>query len=64
MGEQTIMGVPNENWPVRILFASEAYELYDVYAKTHVATKADPLRTFSGWLHDTGAQLIDGVEPC
>ena len=59
MGNQITTGVPNEGWPVRFLFADEAYELYEAYAKTHVATEADPLRTFSGWLYKQSIQLVD-----
>lgn len=59
VAEQTMTGVPTEGWPVQFLFYEEAYEQYKAYAKVHAATKADPLRTFSGWLHQQGIQIVD-----
>lgn len=43
----------------RSLTEAQAYILYEKYAKTHVGTRANPLRTYSGWLHENHIDLID-----
>lgn len=38
---------------------AEAYKAYQEYTQKHVPTKADPLRTFSGWLMQNLILLTD-----
>jgi hypothetical protein len=37
----------------------EVYKKYQEYARTHKATKKNPLRTYSGWLHMNKIRIFD-----
>jgi hypothetical protein len=43
----------------RIMTQDRAYRAYGNYAKTHRATTANPLRTFSGWLQQMNVQIVE-----
>jgi hypothetical protein len=44
---------------VLYLTSEVAYNRYEDYARKHKATNADPLRTYSGWLHQFQVELVD-----
>lgn len=37
---------------------SDAYMRYEEYVRIHTPTRVDPLRTYSGWLHENGIDII------
>lgn len=43
----------------RQMTEAEAYHNYECYCDTHKATKADPLRTFAGWLDKFNVEVVD-----